>query len=119
MNNFDPASAGAMTAAIDHDLVMEFSNLLYEHMSPNLTHPWMVEFDDLAEVIGDRYTYRVLRRRQFDPDPDGLWFKPRSTYDPTPCKEVNVKALAPALRRAIKALDPLGLCRPYIVGAEL
>jgi hypothetical protein len=118
MKNYDPASAGAIVAAIDADLIREVGNLLYEHMYPDRTHPWLVEFDELAEVIGPRYTYRVLRRLRFDPDPDGLWFKPRSTYDPTPCKEVNVKALAPALRRAIKALDPLGHCRPYMVGAE-
>lgn len=127
MSNNDLNISGEMTPVLDAALTSELARLLTEYMAgvedsyaPRLRRE--ADSDHLAEVIGDHYAYRVLRRAGFVPGESGLlWWRAARTSNPaeiTHLEELDVDAVAPALRRAVKALDPAGWLAPLAKGAE-
>ncbi len=75
---------------------------------------FVLDASDLEELIGKKYAYALMRRCRFRLI-GGEWV--RSTPFGDEVVELYAEDLAPSLRAARKALDPLNLLAPFMAGA--
>jgi hypothetical protein len=113
-----PQMQGVLIYVTEHQTVNEFSTIINEYIgrwfnaSPG-PH-FSLDFQHLEEIIGTKYAYLVARKCRFKEE-NGEWIR-RSPFGETTI-EIDLEKLAPKLRRASRALDPLDLLKPFKVGA--
>lgn len=107
-----------MAIETERRLIDDFAATIFAavgvYVGRNPQPKFVLEAFDLEEVIGKKYAYLVMRRCRFRLI-GGEWVRPAPFGDDV--VELYAEDLAPALRAARKALDPLKLLAPYMAGA--
>lgn len=116
--NGSPADLAGMMQTIERSLVNEFARLtneaLFDSSLGAANHPrYVIDFDDLAAVIGPRWAYLTLRRCKFEPADHGPWARRPHGPGPLELVEVDLSTLTRRYRWAAYTLDPLRVCEAY------
>lgn len=117
MTTLDAHTTATMTAVTEQQVIKELTALvggaLREIQSPTRRITVHVDRGELIELIGAKYAHIVARAVGFQLR-DGVWIK--AAPFPEAEEELDLDLLAGDFRAAFKALDPLGLLHPFIVG---
>lgn len=111
--HLSPMAAQTERLLID-DYARTISTTVGLYAGRNPQPKFTIDADDLAEIIGKKYAYAVMRRCRFILI-GGEWVRPAPFGDSE--LEIYAEDLAPTLRAARKALDPLNLLAPFMAGA--
>lgn len=114
MNELSPYAVGALTVATEAALIEEYTAIiadavLAENGASNVKPSIKISVAELAEVLGQKYAFMVMRRSKFFISGDD-WMHRMGFGDAV---EIYVEDLAPALSLARRSLDPLGLCAVF------
>lgn len=114
MNELSPHAVGALTVATEAALIDEYTSIiadavLAENGMSNVKPTIKISVAELAEVLGQKYAFMVMRRSKFFILGDD-WVHRMGYGDAV---EIYVEDLAPVLHVARASLDPLGLCNAF------
>jgi hypothetical protein len=124
MNDPKPAPADSLVTTTEAQVLYALSNTFTEYIAKywsNAHVHLILDFSDLEACVGTKYAFIVARAARFrrDPAQPRNWVrKYRGFVDGEP-DFLDVDDFYADMQIAIKAIDPLGVLRPLLKGAEL